>query len=105
MPRSAVELDPESGKHVLPIRVPAGFDLDFCARAMALEHGVGASHDLPANKVGKHRVRDAAISLAQSRIRLQREGAVSADVLDRWRRYLVDLGEFPKEALDVAPKG
>lgn len=95
MPRPSIVTDPETGRPVLPARVPTNFDIEFCARAMAIEYG------RPNKKVGKHRVRDAALKLAETRIHLRYEPDIPPDVLGEWCRYLVhDLGEFPPEALD-----
>lgn len=95
MPRPSVVIDPDQQRPVLPLRVPISVDIEFCARALAIEHG------RPNRKIGKHRVRAAALALAELLIHEQYVPDVPPDVIDSWCRYLVhDLGEFPPEALD-----
>lgn len=96
MPRPSVVTDPDTSRPVLPIRVATAVDIEFCARALALEHG------RPNRKVGKHRVREAVLELAAARIHQRDESEVPETVLEEWRSYLVhDLGEFPVDALEV----
>src|SRR5690606_26882897 len=95
MPRPSVVIDPDQQRPVLPLRVPISADIEFCARALAVEHG------RPNRKIGKHRGRSAALALADGAIPEQYVPDVRPDVIDSWCRYLVhDLGEVPPEALD-----
>src|SRR5690606_40976458 len=65
MPRPSVVIDPDQQRPVLPLRVPISADIEFCARALAIEYG------RPNRKLGKHRVRTAALALADRLIHEQ----------------------------------
>ena len=102
----AAELD-EHGIYVAPLRVPAGFDLDFMATALAIEHGTPPRRTADGGwtgRVGLRRAHEALIALAQRRIsagrNLQYEPEIPESVLDGWRTYVVERFDiFPPDAL------
>lgn len=93
MPRAQIEVAADE-RPVLPVRVSLDADIEFCARAMAVEFG------RPGRRVGKHHVRPAVSALASRLIRQEYVPDVPEDVIESWCRYLVrDVGLFPESAL------
>lgn len=96
----------EHGRYLAPLRVPAVFDLDFMATALAIEHGnpPRKTDSGWTGRVGLRRAHEALVALAQRRIsagrNLQYEPDIPESVLDGWRTYIVERFDiFPPDAL------
>lgn len=95
------ELD-DSGRYRVPVRVPLALDIDFMARALAIEFGSPPQRQGKqgwSGRVGIRNAHSACVALVQRRI----DGApevVDESHLAGWRTYVVEhFGLFPREAL------